>query len=83
MNSQIPIQNISELVARKVPYCFEKDHILSKCRVISNSNYHLSTPAGLEEVPSRVLQITDLVDLSLAGNRITSLPEGIKNLRAV
>ncbi|KAG0555451.1 hypothetical protein KC19_12G170000 [Ceratodon purpureus] len=38
---------------------------------------------GLQEVPPRVFEISDLVDLSLAGNRITSLPEDIKNLRAL
>lgn len=38
---------------------------------------------GLEEVPPRVWEIEDLVDLSLAGNRITSLPADIKNLRAL
>ncbi|CAK9235934.1 unnamed protein product [Sphagnum troendelagicum] len=35
---------------------------------------------GLEEVPLRVFQIVDLVDLSLAGNKISSLPDDIKNL---
>jgi len=51
--------------------------------LISASYYLLSFLAGLVEVPSRIFEITDLVDLSLAGNRITSLPEDIKNLRAV
>jgi Leucine-rich repeat (LRR) protein len=36
--------------------------------------------SGLEEVPLRVFQIVDLVDLSLAGNKISSLPDDIKNL---
>lgn len=50
---------------------------------IWKKNYRLSISVGLQEVPPRVFEISDLVDLSLAGNRITSLPEDIKNLRAV
>ena len=36
---------------------------------------------GLEEVPAAVWQLSELVDLSLAGNRIKSLPPAVGQLR--
>ena len=38
---------------------------------------------GLEELPATVTQLTDLVDLSLAGNKLTSLPASIGKLTKV
>ena len=61
----------------KVPISSNCKHIVLNCFTFS------IIITGLVELPPRLFELTDLVDLSLAGNCISYLPEDIRNLRSV
>ncbi|XP_024516937.1 uncharacterized protein LOC112341277 isoform X1 [Selaginella moellendorffii] len=63
--------------------CEEKSMIDLEARIsVAASTGRLDlSDCGLEEIPAQVFGLSELVDLSVAGNRITNLPEEIYKLK--